>query len=61
MRNKLDVIKELARSKLVRIIFIIIIILYFETTPGNKSFLSVKQNINQLMFNPIKPGLFWPL
>ena len=43
---------ELAGRKLVRIIFIIII-LCFETATGNKSYLSVEQNINQRMF--VKP------
>ena len=35
-----------SKRKYVRIIFIIIIILYFDTTTGNKSYLSAERNIN---------------
>ena len=46
--NTKNITAVLARRKLVRIIFIIIIILCLETAPGNKSYLSVEQNINFL-------------
>ena len=47
--NNTDLVRGavLARRNLVRIIFIIII-LCFETAPGNKSYLSVEQKINFL-------------